>query len=187
MKLTRRNALIGLGSLVAGSGALVGTGAFSSVEADRTVNLQTNGDSSAALSLGSGSGASEIITTETADNTSDSVLKIDKTDLNADAKTTFSAALEVDNNDNQKVGFWVSEDTSKTATVSDTGVLQFENSAGTNIVESGPSTANETLAADGSTGQTEQITIIIDATQGDPANLPSEVTLNADTNAAGTV
>jgi hypothetical protein len=39
MRLTRRNALIGLGSLVAGSGALVGTGAFTSSEAQRDINV----------------------------------------------------------------------------------------------------------------------------------------------------
>jgi hypothetical protein len=39
MRFTRRNALIGLGSLVAGSGALVGTGAFTSSEAQRQVDV----------------------------------------------------------------------------------------------------------------------------------------------------
>ena len=186
MKITRRNALIGLGSVVVGSGALVGSGAFSSVEADRTISISTNGDSSAALSLSPGTGAAEIISSETEGDTSDSIITLDKSDLNADAKTTFSAALEVNNNDDQAVGFWVSEDTSQSAELSSTGVLQFENSSGTSVVESNPSTANETLAADTNSGEKEQITIIVDTTQGDPENLPSNVTLNADSSAAGT-
>ena len=48
---SRRSVLIGLGSLVAGGGALLGTGAFTTVEADRTVNVQTTGDASGFLGL----------------------------------------------------------------------------------------------------------------------------------------
>lgn len=51
MKLNRRNTLIGLGTIVAGGGAALGTGAFSSVEADRSVTVQTAGDSDALLRL----------------------------------------------------------------------------------------------------------------------------------------
>ncbi|MFD1572035.1 hypothetical protein [Halorubrum laminariae] len=47
----RRSVLIGLGGLVAGGGALLGTGAFTSVSAERTVNVATSGDASAFLSL----------------------------------------------------------------------------------------------------------------------------------------
>ena len=39
MKMNRRNVLIGMGAIVAGGGAALGTGAFSSVEAERSVDV----------------------------------------------------------------------------------------------------------------------------------------------------
>lgn len=51
MRMNRRNVLVGLGTIVTGGGAALGTGAFSSVEADRTVKVTTAGDSSAFVSL----------------------------------------------------------------------------------------------------------------------------------------
>ena len=49
--MNRRNVLIGLGGLVAGGGALIGTGAFDTVEAERTVSVETAGDADAFLGL----------------------------------------------------------------------------------------------------------------------------------------
>lgn len=49
--MNRRNVLIGLGAIAVGGGAAVSTGAFSSVEADRTVSVTTAGDASALLGL----------------------------------------------------------------------------------------------------------------------------------------
>ena len=49
--MNRRNVLIGLGGLVAGGGALIGTGAFDTVEAERTVNVETAGDAAALLAF----------------------------------------------------------------------------------------------------------------------------------------
>jgi len=49
--MQRRKFLIGAGSLAAGSAAAVGTGAFTSVEADRNVNVSVAGDDSALLSI----------------------------------------------------------------------------------------------------------------------------------------
>ena len=51
MALSRRNVLIGLGALVGGGGALVGTGAFTTVSAERSVEVSTAGDASAFLTL----------------------------------------------------------------------------------------------------------------------------------------
>jgi hypothetical protein len=51
MKMNRRQALIGIGTLAVGSGAALGSGAFTSVEANRTVDVQTEGDASAYLQL----------------------------------------------------------------------------------------------------------------------------------------
>jgi hypothetical protein len=49
--MRRRKYLIGMGSLAAGGAAAVGTGAFTSVSAERTVSVAVAGDSNAYLSL----------------------------------------------------------------------------------------------------------------------------------------
>jgi hypothetical protein len=51
VELNRRATLAGIGGLAIGGGALLGTGAFTSVEAERTVQVQTAGDASAFLGL----------------------------------------------------------------------------------------------------------------------------------------
>ena len=52
--MNRRNVLVGLGGLVAGGGALIGTGAFDTVEAERTVSVETAGDAAALLAITAG-------------------------------------------------------------------------------------------------------------------------------------
>jgi hypothetical protein len=49
--MRRRNYLIGLGSLAAGSAAAVGTGAFTSASAERTVNVNVAADASGFLEV----------------------------------------------------------------------------------------------------------------------------------------
>ena len=55
--MQRRKFVVGLGALASGSAAAVGTGAFTSVEADRQVDVQVASDANAYLSLDN-SGAS---------------------------------------------------------------------------------------------------------------------------------
>jgi hypothetical protein len=62
MKMNRRQALIGIGSLAVGSGAALGSGAFTQVEATRTVDASVVGDSTALLGLIAGS--SSAVTNE---------------------------------------------------------------------------------------------------------------------------
>ncbi|MFT4948218.1 MAG: hypothetical protein ACI9CA_000338 [Natronomonas sp.] len=97
MKLTRRNALIGLGSLVAGSGALVGTGAFSSVEADRTVSINTAGDAGGFLTL---TGDGEYVTDDTTgDQLTFDLGQVGSTNaFNNEAKTVVEGVVTVTNN-----------------------------------------------------------------------------------------
>ena len=92
MKLNRRNTLIGLGTIVAGGGAALGTGAFSSVEADRTVNFGTTGDAGALLAFEINSGTLE------GENSDGDQIEIDVDDLNEDATTRFDEAITVANN-----------------------------------------------------------------------------------------
>jgi len=51
MRMNRRNVLVGLGTIVAGGGAALGTGAFSQVEADRTAAISVADDADAFLGL----------------------------------------------------------------------------------------------------------------------------------------
>lgn len=51
MQLTRRNTIIGLGTLAVGAGIVSGSGAFSSVEANRSFQVSVAGDSEALLGL----------------------------------------------------------------------------------------------------------------------------------------
>ena len=109
MRLTRRNALIGLGTVAAGAGVIGGTGAFSSVTANRTVNVETAGDADAALSLEptDSSNANEYVTADDGtiqldlDGTSDN--SADSSGLNQNAKTTIDDLVKITNNGSQDI------------------------------------------------------------------------------------
>ena len=103
----RRNVLIGLGGLVAGGGALIGTGAFDTVEAERTVSVETAGDADAFLGLVPARDALGLDGEDLAEET-DGVLEIaigDDTDegLNQNARTVFNHLVLVQNNGTQDV------------------------------------------------------------------------------------
>lgn len=51
MQLTRRNTIIGLGTIAAGAGVIGGSGAFDSVEANRSFEVNVSGDAGALLGL----------------------------------------------------------------------------------------------------------------------------------------
>jgi hypothetical protein len=110
MRLTRRNALIGLGTVAAGAGVVGGSGAFTSVTANRTVNVQTAGDGSAALTLEptDSSNASEYVTAPSdgtiqldLDGTSDN--SASSSGLNQNAKTTINDLVKITNNGSQAI------------------------------------------------------------------------------------
>nr|WP_254611782.1 hypothetical protein [Haloterrigena gelatinilytica] len=101
MRMNRRNVLVGLGTIVAGGGAALGTGAFSSVEADRTVSVGTTGDGQAYLGVSvtnsayavDGSSESEAaVTIDLGDTGNESV------GFNDDATTYVNGILELTNN-----------------------------------------------------------------------------------------
>ena len=97
MRMNRRNVLVGLGGIVAGGGALLGTGAFSTVEADRTVTIGVAEDSAALIGLEPGN--SEYVTTD-----GDGRLEINLSEddlgagINVDADLTIDDAFTVTNN-----------------------------------------------------------------------------------------
>lgn len=119
MRMNRRNALIGLGTLSVGGGALFGSGAFSQVDADRTVTVSVTGDASALLEL-------DLDTTYNgiSDSSTGNAIQIDIEQLNDDAITTFDDALTVTNNGNQDVDLTVTNSPD---------ALTFEDGGGTDI------------------------------------------------------
>jgi len=106
MAMNRRNVLIGLGAVAAGGGAALGTGAFSQVDADRTVSIATAGDSGALLSLSldtaSYSGLSDNSGSNSGTNNEETI-QIDLEKINDDATTTFDDALTIENNGSNPV------------------------------------------------------------------------------------
>jgi hypothetical protein len=92
--------------LVAGGGAILGTGAFTTVTAERTVNVQTAGDSSAFLGITPGRGGNPYVTQ------SDQTVEINldgtgsnsnASGLNDNAETVFRELVTITNNGSQPV------------------------------------------------------------------------------------
>jgi len=105
MKSNRRSVLIGLGALTVGGGAVFGTGAFSSVEAEREVTVETTGDASALLQF-SEPNEYDGFDLEGAE---DGAATLVFSDLNEDADTTFDGALELENTGSQTVGLSIND------------------------------------------------------------------------------
>lgn len=102
--MNRRNVIVGLGAIVAGGGAALGTGAFSSVEAERSVSISTEGDGAALLQLEINEDIAGI-----SDDGEDDVIGFEFEEINRDATTTFDGALTVANAGSENVEFSVSE------------------------------------------------------------------------------
>lgn len=95
MALTRRNTIVGLGALAAGAGVIGGTGAFTAVEAERSVEINAEGDSSALLQL--------VLNTEDTsfDDSAgdDDVIEFDLAEsVNLNAQTWWDDLLTITNN-----------------------------------------------------------------------------------------
>lgn len=192
MAMNRRNVLVGLGAVAVGGGAAFGSGAFSQVEAERTVNFDTSGDASALLGLTAGSGATGIVSTPTStannSNAAVDVVRFDETDINGDATTRFNRVIEVVNNGSDPVDFWIPGTDSNGNTISGLGPsseLDFEN-AGTSLVGTRSNDAVQ-LAASGNSGDRVEIDIVLDMTgANDAGDLPTTVTFTAETQGGAT-
>ena len=89
MAMNRRNVLIGLGAVAAGGGALLGTGAFSTVEAQRTVSLSAANDNNANVELSVADSSNAI------NDSGSNTINIDGENLNYGAITTVNEALTI--------------------------------------------------------------------------------------------
>lgn len=111
MQMNRRTVLIGVGGVVAGGGALLGSGAFSQVEADRTVTIETAGDDAAFLALEAADGDYDEFF-----DYDDGVLELnigelgDAEGLNENAVTAFDGIIAITNNGTQEVELSIEQD-----------------------------------------------------------------------------
>ncbi|OLZ39553.1 hypothetical protein A6E15_00495 [Natrinema saccharevitans] len=96
--MNRRNVLLGLGTIVAGGGAALGSGAFSQAEAQRSVSVSLEGDSSGLLrptvNDGDYEGVDSTTTTES-DNGSVSVTQINFVGINDESVFAFDDVLTI--------------------------------------------------------------------------------------------
>ena len=124
MAMNRRNVLIGLGTVAAGGGAAIGTGAFSQVEAERTVNIGVNGDASAAVELTANTSVEGV----TQAGGAGSELSIKLTNVNDGAVTSIGLVNDTDSPASVTTeAFTIDNDTSSdyNIVVNDAADLQF--------------------------------------------------------------
>ncbi|RQG92975.1 hypothetical protein EA462_01810 [Natrarchaeobius halalkaliphilus] len=107
MRLTRRNAILGLGTLAAGTGAIAATGAFDTVEADREVSVEFSDDSDATLTMVPNpdrEGNDNFGEGETLDvSQTDGEIQISLNRINRNARVTFSDLVQFTNNGSQDI------------------------------------------------------------------------------------
>jgi len=122
--MQRRKFIAGMGSLAAAGAAGIGTGAFTSVEADRSLSIDTAGDANAFLGFTKAGPGDESgpypNAREYVDLPDDGQISLDFTQsddtagsasgINENAKTTFDNLFDVTNNGTQEVVLSVKSD-----------------------------------------------------------------------------
>lgn len=103
----RRTVLLGAGALVGGSGALLGTGAFTTVTAGRTVEVETTTDAAALVALTAIDDSAN--STEYTTVTDDGLLTVAIPNLNLNAVTHIDRVFQVRNNGTQPVVLYFEE------------------------------------------------------------------------------
>jgi hypothetical protein len=105
--MERRKFVVGLGSLAAGSAAAVGTGAFTSVTADRGIDVSVSADNGALLGLGPVPGNSNHPNAAyLSQDGSSSEIAIDVENVNTDAETWIDSLFQITNNGTQDIWVW---------------------------------------------------------------------------------
>lgn len=171
MKLTRRKMLALTGTAVGGAGAIGGSGAFDTVQANRTVSLQTTGDASAGLGLEGVD--SEITGTETVNG--NSVLKLESTKLSENATTEFVDAVRISNNGTDDVTVHI-----------DGSSLQVSGNQILDFVVDGSSIIGSSNSVDLDTGNNVLVDVVVDirgsSVDGSDLSSISEITFVANKN-----
>jgi hypothetical protein len=88
MAISRRNAVIGIATVAAGAGVIGASGAFTSVEADREISVQSSGDADANVQI-------VVNEVEGLVDSGDGVIGLSFENLNQNAVTTFEDALTI--------------------------------------------------------------------------------------------
>ncbi len=101
MRMNRRSVLFVLGTTVLLGGLLIGSGAFSQVQADRTVSVNTEGDADAALGLDVNDSVNHAGVN--AANADSGAIQLSFSDVNDNASTYYDDVLDVTNNDNEDI------------------------------------------------------------------------------------
>lgn len=106
---SRRSALLGLGGVFAGAIGLIGTGAFSTVEADRTADIEVAGDAAALLAIGPVEGPNSEYAELTGGTATVDISTTDQgaQGVNQNAVTVINPILEITNNgpNSVEIGF----------------------------------------------------------------------------------
>ena len=203
---SRRSVLIGLGSLVAGGGALLGTGAFTTVTAERTVSIETTGDASGFLGLeaadridnsgtnqsnaSTGANQNEYVqeTGETIqinlDGGSDEDADDNGTGLNQNAKTTFRNLVTITNNGTQTVTNLTLDIEEDSGTVSNSPFsFTVDDGSNEDIVANGKNLLGAgSITSDLTPGESIDFGMIIDLINGSiPASANYTLTITAET------
>jgi hypothetical protein len=155
MRATRRNVLVILGVLTIAGGALFGTGAFTQVEAQRSVDVQTAGDGSANLGL--------EVTGELSGGSGDTI-SFAEDNINLNATTSYDNSFNVTNNGNNPI----------TLDIENPGGTSLINATGQPMYFEGPTTIG--------TGDTVTYDVVFNTTGVSTignANFPDSVTIVA--------
>ncbi|WP_143421155.1 hypothetical protein [Halorubrum ezzemoulense] len=105
----RRKFLAGIGALASGSAAAVGTGAFSSTAANRTVSVSVAGDQSAYLGLEPGDSPHAYTSGDELVLDFDGS-EVDGEGLNTNAYTKFNDLFTIRNNGGSTTAIWLDDD-----------------------------------------------------------------------------
>jgi len=162
--MNRRSVLLAFGTASVGLGGAFGSGAFSSVEATRTVDLNTSADSDAVLSFKPNNPSTvadnNIIATESVGG--NDIIEIKQRALNEQATTRFEDTLKVTNGGSKNVGLSVNPDASDATDTNGNNligsVLDIEE--GGNSIVDGSSPGDNAVNLDAGTSLT--LTVVID-------------------------
>jgi len=156
MQTSRRGLLTCFGVIVTTVGGVFYSGAFRTVEAERTVSMETTGDASALLQFSGNE--PEIIATESTGSAPSGAITLEQTTLNEEATTTYDAVLTVTNQGEKNVALSVDKSQGADPNRLVGTALDIRDSTGDSIVDDN-STAVVTLGANGGS---ETFSVVID-------------------------
>ncbi len=158
--MERRKFIIGAGALGAGLSTAIGTGAFTSVEAERSFDVSTAGDANAALAISAAasSNGSNYVSTN-----GDGTVAITLPDVNNDAVTTVEDLLTIQNQGSQTVNVYVRDDSSAVQFVTTDGDVNED-------VEGPGAGASLANTAEVETGESVNLGLVVDTLNNDVSN-----------------